>query len=437
MNQRLNTILFIAAVFLFFGLSWFADRGEAVSAQEQRALAAWPEFTMDSLFTGAFARGLESYFADRFTFRKAFIAQGTRLQTLRGLPEEDEVTLVTTQGNNMHQTQGGDEKPEGEKPPASADAGESDAPAAPAPPKAVEEPSSQQGNYLVVGNRAMIVYYYTPQAAKQYADTLNAFAEKTDGKYNVSAMIVPSSIAFLQNEKYKKLSPPQLPAIKHAAEHLDDGVRLVPVYEALEARSADEYIYFRSDHHWTALGAYYGYAAFAETAGFEPLPAESFEWEELGEFLGTTHAATRSESVAADPDLLTVPRPPIPHTYEKIQNGKAIPAKLIDSETLGYAAFLGGDAALSVVKTKQESGRKLLVFKDSYANAMIPFLVPHYDEIHIIDLRHYAGDVYGYMEKQNIDDILFLNTIDVTSHPGYTRIVADKLDLDVEEPAYR
>ncbi|HZG56087.1 DHHW family protein [Paenibacillus sp.] len=437
-SQRLNVLLFLLPIFMFFGLSWFAEKGEAVSLREQRTLSAWPAFTLQSVASGEFAAGIESYFADRFSFRERFIAEGNRLKSLRGLPEDDEVTIVATQGNNMHQVQSDDPV---EAAPASGPVAESGDGGTSSPTEAEAEPAEEpasalQGNYLVVGNRAMIVYYYTPLAAKQYADTLNAFAAKVGDRYGLSTMIVPSSIEFLENEKYRRLSPPQSVALDYAAEHLSDAVRFVPVRDALERRM-QEYVYFRTDHHWTALGAYYAYEAFAETVGLEPMPIEDYVREDLGEFLGTTYAATLSESVGAEPDDLTVYRPNVEYTYKKIVNGKRLDAELIDKEAKGYAAFLGGDSPLSVIETKQKTGKRLLVFKDSFANAFLPFLTPHYEEIHIIDLRHYSGDVYAYMEKESVTDIAFVNSVDVTSHPGYTRILAEKLDLEVEEPNYR
>ena len=283
----------------------------------------------------------------------------------------------------------------------------------------------------------MTMYRYRPQAAKQYADTLNAFAEKTNGRYGLSAMVVPSAITFLENEKLRKLSPSQKQPIEEVAKHLTDAVRFVSIYETLERRAAGgEYIYFRSDHHWTALGAYYAYAEYAEAAGLQPLAIDEYERKDLGEFLGTTYNATLSKSVAAEPDNLTVYLPKLNYSYVKIRSGFERKSALIDEEAKGYGVFLGGDSALSIIKTKLDTGKKLLVIKDSYANAFIPFLAPHYDEIHIIDLRYYEDDVYKYLEKRSIGEILFINSVNVTSHPGYTQILADKLDLEVEKPKY-
>ncbi|MCU6710348.1 DHHW family protein [Paenibacillus sp. J5C_2022] len=415
-REKWNVGLFFAILAVFFLLNLFFRSTEDVSRTEQRTLKQWPDWTASSLLNGDYARDVEDYFADRFVFRSAFIGAGSSISALYGIDSGEEVSIQVSGGNNMHVI--ADSKRIGDD-------------GAPQASGSGHENDGKKGRYLVIGNRAMEIYYYREQAAEKYAAAVNAFAAKAKGIKGVKGiytLLVPSSIEYLNNDKYRKLSPSQSAAAEEMAKHLAPGVTNVPVYNQLQ-QHVDEYIYFRTDHHWTALGAYYGYVSFAKEAGKEALSVDDYEWQERGTFLGTTYAATMGEGMKDDPDKLFLYKAKeAALTAENM--GKMVSMPIIDQYATGYSAFLGGDTSVAVMTT-EHSGERILIIKDSYANAFAPFLIPHYEEIHLLDLRYYKGDVYDYMERNDIDDVLFLNNSAVTSHEGFTDVLEKRLGLNL------
>ena len=196
---------------------------------------------------------------------------------------------------------------------------------------------------------------------------------------------------------------------------------LSPRITPVDARSSllshyQEYLYFRSDHHWTARGAYYAYEAFVKAAGFSPVTLDKYEKKEFLGFLGTLYDKTRSAKIAANPDTVEVFMPLVESTFQiHTAKGGVLNWNVIN-ENYGkpsfknkYLVFLSGDEPLSVITTNVDTDRKILVFKDSYGNAFIPFLMNHYKEIHVIDPRHFQANAAAYAVEQGFDDVLFLN----------------------------
>ncbi|MFD0961357.1 DHHW family protein [Paenibacillus chungangensis] len=417
-REKWNVGLFFAILAAFFLLNLFFRSTAEVSQTEQRTLKQWPDWSVSSLLNGDYGRDVEDYFSDRFAFRSGFIAAGSGLSALYGITSGEEVSIQLSVGNNMHVIADSKRLDDNAIPGASGSQHEDDS-------------DGKKGRYLVIGNRAMEIYYYRQQAAQKYAAAVNAFALKAKAVKSVKGiytMLVPSSIEYLNNDKYRKLSPSQAAAAKEVVKHLAPGVTNVPVYEQLE-QHADEYIYFRTDHHWTALGAYYGYVSYSKAAGKETLSVEDYEWQERGTFLGTTYAATLGEGMKDDPDQLFLYKAK-EATLTAENMGKMVGMPVIDQYATGYSAFLGGDTSVAVISTEQSDDR-ILIIKDSYANAFAPFLIPHYEEIHLLDLRYYKGDVYDYMERNDINDVLFLNNAAVTSHSGFTEVLEKRLGLNL------
>ncbi|MDP5274970.1 DHHW family protein [Chengkuizengella axinellae] len=520
-KMNLNVILFMGTLLVFFLLNIFHSDDEVVTNLENRSLAQKPPFTWKSLFSGQYVQDYEHYFSDQFIFRHSFISYGKTLNGLRGFSGEDEVTLVVTNGNNMHESldsevipvfsSTGSETTEVRGHIVSTDVGvqtieeindinmggnlvginsgnnlqvnsesiadadensqvnfgtnadqiqgeldgeleneietgeELDKNAIHEVEEAgeekeagnevsnndneqhTEEESQLQGSYLVVGNQAVFVYYYNPSAAEQYANALNAFSARVGNDVNIYNLVVPTAIQYLNNEKYRKMAPSQAKAIEYVNQNLNEHIQSIYAYERLEQHK-NEYIYFRTDHHWTALGAYYAYTAFIEQIGKSPVPLEQYEESDNGTFLGSTYNATLNGNLENDPDKLIYYKPNLEYTYRLSYGGDLITMALYHPNQWGYRFFLAGDPSWATIQTEQE-GESILIIKDSYANAMVPFLIPHYKAIYIVDGRHYTGNVYELMKENDINNVLFLNSSTVTSHPGYTRVLEEKLEL--------
>lgn len=181
----------------------------------------------------------------------------------------------------------------------------------------------------------------------------------------------------------------------------------------------DEDIFYRTDHHWTSLGAYYGYTGLAEALGFTPVSLDSYtETVRSTEFYGTVFSSSGVRWVKPDTISTYVPDTGITvteHSYDNKGNPIDILRSLYVESFLSvkdkYSMFLGGNQSLGVVKTPNTDKPKLLIIRDSYTDSVVPFLTPHYSEIHLIDLRYYKLSIQDYIEQNGIDQALVLYSV--------------------------
>ena len=180
-----------------------------------------------------------------------------------------------------------------------------------------------------------------------------------------------------------------------------------------------EDIYYRTDHHWTSLGAYYGYTALADALGFEPVPLDSYTKTVRSEdFYGTIYSSSGVRWVAPDTIETYVPDDGITvtsYTYDNKGNPVEEERPLYDTSYLQvkdkYSMFLGGNQSLAVVRTPNTDKPKIAIIRDSYADSLVPFLTPHFSEIHLIDLRYYKLSVADYLAENQIDSALVLYSV--------------------------
>ena len=237
----------------------------------------------------------------------------------------------------------------------------------------------------------------------------------------VDAMIVPSASLVLKDK---------LPA---NAPGLDENAHLDEMYSAVQAAGgnvfdmretlgshAEEYIFYRTDHHWTSLGAYYGYTGLATALGYTPVPLNDYtETVRSTEFYGTVFSSSGVRWVRPDTISTYVPDDGITvasHTYDNKGNPVEEPRQLYDTSFLSvkdkYSMFLGGNQPLGVVKNANNpDGPRLLIIRDSYADSLVPFLTPHFSEIHLLDLRYYKLSIADYIAQNGIDQALVLYSV--------------------------
>ena len=217
---------------------------------------------------------------------------------------------------------------------------------------------------------------------------------------------VPAHAPLLQEESY-------LSQIQAAVEQAG-GVYL-PLEDALSAHK-DEYIYYRTDHHWTTLGAYYAYDQLCQTLGLVPFDRSAHTAVEVENFYGTFYSRARTWN--AKPDVLTYYQLDAPLTIYQV-TGPGMPGEgqttgLYDLAKLDaydkYAAFLHGNNGLS--RVEGEGQGRILVIKDSYANSLVPFLTANYADIDVIDLRNYNYGLDALIQENQYDQILVLYSFD-------------------------
>ena len=277
--------------------------------------------------------------------------------------------------------------------------------------------AEKSDSIVTLGNTAFEIFRGNPTATKKYSDTINEHKKSLGKDVNVYNMVVPTHVEFGLPDKYKDMSNPQKPVIDKIYEGLGDDIKTVDAYSQLE-KHKDEYIYFNTDHHWTSLGAYYAYEAFAKEAGFKPAKLSDYEKYTKEDFLGTLYTQTQDNNLKKNPDKVDYYK--IPQDYKVTRYEKENPTKPLKTTLYAdyaegvnsYSVFLHGDfPQVNIENKKSESDKKIVVVKESYGNSFVPFLIPHYKEVVVIDSRQYKGSLKELVEKNNVDDVLFINNI--------------------------
>lgn len=451
MKKLYNVLLCTAlALLLVIGVWSLFGNGETVSAVDGKTLAEKPEFTFASLFDGSYLPALERSYSDHFPMRDMLLEVGKTMNRFYYYSGSDENAVLII-GGSTGAEQGGErldtaltpQVTPSEQPPASDETPEKkpdDTPAEPAPedtpqqpeeqtPPELDEPAEEDatwaGNVIVVGTRAMEIPSANEQIIESYADAVGRLADAMGSGVRTISLVTPNGGEFYSPQSMHTGIHSQKAMIEHCYASMDAGIVTVDAYSGLREH-ADEYIYFRTDHHWTQLGAYYAYQKFCEAAGFEAVALDRFQTGVYENFVGSMYTFTKgypqSETLYNNPDTLTYYLP-IYETHAKyyadasLQNGVAVSVvytQLPESTTNKYLCYIGGDTPVCVIESAAEGGT-CIVLKESYGNAFVPFLTSHYSKIIVIDPREFnrdgkpSLDLASFAAEQGIDDLIVIN----------------------------
>ena len=199
-----------------------------------------------------------------------------------------------------------------------------------------------------------------------------------------------------------------------------DSAKFIDVREAFKKEYADgNQLYYKTDHHWTAYGAYTAYRELSSALGYTPHAKEDYTVTAYPGFYGTTYSS--SGFWLTKPDTVEV--------WDNPENDSTVVTTITDNGNVTeqkdmfylshledddkYPIYLDGNHPYTVIKnTAAGSNDKLLVIKDSFAHSMVPYLADHYSEIIMVDLRYYSEPVSKLIEKEGIDRVLVVYSID-------------------------
>lgn len=415
------------------------------SKVEKRMLTEFPAFSIQSFLDGEFLSGVSTWYADTFPFRETLLAGNTRYRGLYGI-----------QNNQIHGSiQAADEVPtkrisltdiilpdiqremeELQEAMREAVATQQAADAANGGVKRRQITSvpEQVGSVYVADDTAFSLYGFTQEAANQYIDTISALANKVDSDVTVYDIVVPISTGIYLDEKLQKelgCSDEQA-AIQYIYDNMDDKVVTVDAFTALKNHS-DEYLYFRTDHHWTALGAYYAYSQFMKEKGITPTSLGKYETMVFDGFIGTLYAASnQTPSLAENPDVVTayIPLATNKMTYTDIDgnvNEYDIIYDVSDwSSDSKYNCFIAGDQPFEEIHNPNMSdGSSCVVIKESFGNAFVPFLVDHYENVYVVDYRYYPEGLTALIRDKGIKDVIFINNISAATTSSLVSNIAE------------
>ena len=284
--------------------------------------------------------------------------------------------------------------------------------------KAENVAGEQIGSLYLNGDSAYELYYFSEKAVRAHASLLNT-VQAMFPKVKLSAMIVPNSFGVILDPKVqeKLASSGMDQAIAYSYSLMDKRVNTVNVFDALSAHKK-EYIYFRTDHHWTQLGAYYGYQEYCKSMGYSTKPLSNYQKLDFPEFYGTFYFfMNRPESLKGHPDQVTAYQGSMNSMQYTDSKGNLQEGKLINdaSQMLPgnkYNCFMLGDHGYVEIHNEGAPRKKsILVLKDSYGNAFVPLLAQDYRDVYVVDYRHYQGNASSLIQEKGIEEILFLNNI--------------------------
>ena len=227
--------------------------------------------------------------------------------------------------------------------------------------------------------------------------------------------------------------PPFAPVVDQAEQlhqisgYLGEAVKEISVYETLREHK-EEYLYYRTDHHWTTLGAWYAFLEARQVMGIEA-GQELDMYPVTSRFQGTL-ASRSGYQVLSDTISVYWPREEEQLVVTYVEEQKKS-ASLYASEKLKgrdkYGVFLDGNHPIVKIRTMADSDRTLLLLKDSYANCFVPFLTSSFREIVLVDPRYYYGNIEELLLEQNFTDILILYNLN-------TFLQDDVLHFVLEDP---
>ena len=356
-QEKLVGIIFILTLFLFLIINVIVPDREK-SVQENRMLAMKPKFRLSSLISGDYDEKFEAYMDDQFVGRDMWRKLKVTVDRIGGSRLENGV-YIGTNGQLLEQIEVADE------------------------------------NHLAANIKA-----------------IKSFSE-SQSKIPVRMMLVPDAANVL-NHSLPSLAKPedQTQMFSMVRKDLGDSVEWIDVSTELNKHKTEK-IYYKTDHHWTTLGAFYAFQAAAPSLGIEgDLSGKYVSYAVSDSFNGML--ASKSGVNLGEKEQIDIYVPTEEDTdliVDYVDEGKRS-TSLYDSSKLKekdqYTVFLGGNSSLLDIRTVSTSTKRLLLVKDSFANSFIPFLTPYYREIVVVDPRYYSGTINDLMDSYRISEVLFL-----------------------------
>lgn len=411
-------ICFFVTLFAGACVALYLPLRPTYSEAEKRELAKFPEFTFSSLFDGSYFNGISTWYADTFPWRDMFMNANVKIKSFYGFGDDSINSLADGDADDIPEI--------------------GEAPAAPITLPDVEDVPEEEktedddganavvqnlGAVLIVDDSAYEYYSFSRDIADKYASTINTAAAQLKGKARVFDIIVPTSTDITLSASVRKglNSSDQKKAIDYMYSVISSDAIKVNAFDSIYAHR-EEYIYFRTDHHWTARGAYYAYSEYSKAAGIRPAALTDFEEKDFGEFVGAFYNDTdKNPALEKNPDKLIAyaPKGNVKLTFTDSKGSKVNWNVVTDvsdwKRGAKYSAFIGGDNPYThIVNSDITDGSSCVVIKESFGNAFVPFLTANYSEIHVIDYRYWSGNLSQFVTENGVDDVVFVNNISAT-----------------------
>lgn len=394
MRQKITILLFLLLIGVFSFIVLVLPKDETAAVKENRTLAELPEFSFESLFKGEFTRDFETYLSDNVGYRSFFTDISAYYDNSKGINKYGKLVDAT-----------GD----------------------------LGVGTTTKSQLLVTEDKVMEVYKKDEEAREAYLDMLDLYADRIPENIQMYCMLIPTQIDFMPH--LKGLGDSEKDSIGYVYDFMDIRYQAVDIYDTLKAHT-DEYIYFRTDHHWTTLGAYYAYNKLAEVMNVPQVDIHDFQEGKQENFLGHLYAQAKTPSLKDHADTIyyykneqnDLPMTPVTYSYHPGERLEYDGKIFCPEEGAKYELFLAGDHPFIEINTHCKNNRTLMILKDSYTNAMIPWLVCGFQQILVVDARTFDQTIPDILEQYPVTDMLITNYIIGTNFTDYIDLCEKILD---------
>lgn len=449
--HNLGIILFAGVMLLgaFLGLLFFAR--PKTSEKEKRSLAKYPSFTMKTFLNGEYFSDVSTWYSDTYPFRDALVSADQKLKGLYGIESKTMMVGEEKQADEIPDINDNTEAVTETTTAATTEAATEDTEAGATTEattekvREVDPPDSKgmdeeiqnqiQQNLYVKGDAAYSVYYFGKENCTNYVAALNNVAAELKGQTTVYNILVPnnSGVMLSEDELSKLAGSDQEQAIDYYYSIESDDVKTVDTIKTLREHN-DEYLYFRTDHHWTQLAAYYVYQNFCKVKGMEAHDLTYYDKKEFKNFLGTFYSTLGNSNMEANPDTVDayVPKGTNDMTFwdtdGKEWNWNVIYDVDSWASSSKYMTFIGGDRPMEVIENPQiKDGSSCVVLKESYGNCFVPFLVDHYQTVYVLDYRYTTVNVLDFVKEKQADDLIIINNITIIGSTSVVDLISGLL----------
>lgn len=271
------------------------------------------------------------------------------------------------------------------------------------------------GNVLICGDYAVEYFGASASGNSEYAQIVSDFAKKFPA-LSVKSLIVPKAATFHSPEGYTDQQNNHKAFIDATYAMMDESVVKVDAFSEMAAHEG-EYMFYRTDHHWTSLGAYYASVAYCKANGITPRERSSYESAITAGYVGSLYTYGGKPAALTEHKDYNVGRlPAVKYTMTYTTDGATYKGSAVNKNGKGYASmFMCGDQAFTHIVTENKNGRKLIIFKESYGNAFAPYMIDYYEEVIVIDIRKSTESVAKIISDYGITDALIINNIQAVS----------------------
>lgn len=401
-----------------------------ISYEENRVLAEKPKFSLTSLLDGSYTSGWSEYYNDTVPFRSKLKKTISAMMQWTGVQSEEDTVFF----GNVSQVKKKTTTPVAttesvETTVAVAAAGNDETNTEPAVTTTVvtttedpnDEPAAEIGEGIILDHkRAVCVYGGSFSVGQDYAETLNAYQQDLGSDVQVYSLVAPTAVSYYLPEEYANYTASETENIDNINSYLNS-VKPVDAYNALKPHTA-EAIYARTDHHWLPLGAYYAAEAFAKVADVPFASLSDYDTATKKDYVGSMYTYTESAVLLDNPEEFTyyIPKNKYKTTYYSTSFTDPTEGDLLMNldgydNSMYYLVFMGGDDKITHVETDCKNGRTLVIFKDSYGNALVPCLTSSFENIYVCDMRYFELNAIDFCKQVGCTDLLFaMNTFSAT-----------------------